>query len=188
MRCPKCCQVLTLVESDGVRYRQCTGCFGCCVGEVGLKRLTRLEALKTKNAQPAPMSSPQAALSTQTGEASLADLAVLVSESNTRKDLRCPSCEAVMRKSKVHPMVPVQIDMCPKCKSAWLDAGEMKLIQKLYSELQNSDDPQIVALREKIGRVGLQWEERRRETNESRQQIDTISGDIESLFRIWVGR
>ena len=169
MRCPKCFEILVRIDQGGVPLRQCGGCFGAWLGEVPFKRLTR------------PQVDPADA-SAEAPQASLVDLAALVGESNSRKDVRCPECGVVMRKGRVHPMIPVEIDQCPKCRGVWLDAGELALIQRLYYEMRTSDDPKIVALREKVAMVNASWDERRAGAAELPQGLGQFSL-LESFVR-----
>lgn len=46
--------------------------------------------------------------------------------------LRCPIDGSVL---EVVDFVGVQMDSCPYCDSAWLDAGELKALHKLESDL-----------------------------------------------------
>lgn len=144
MRCPRCFVILTRTDHAGVPLRQCPHCFGVWLGEVASARLTRLE---------------DAAAAKDT--AALADLAALVTEANTSDVVRCPECELPMAKQKFHMLIPVQIDRCPKCRGVWFDAGELRLVRTLYRELQQSTDPRIMALREKIALTRQQWDARR---------------------------
>jgi Zn-finger nucleic acid-binding protein len=188
MRCPKCREILVNVERDGVRLRQCGGCYGCFLGEIALKRLTRLDFIREQKAQ----TDGQPAAARQDGP-TLAELAELVAESATVEDLRCPSCAVVMRKNRVHPMIPVEVDTCPKCQSTWLDAGEMALISKLYYEMQTSDDPKIIQLREKIAGLNLQIvsEQMQQKENAERMQRAArtaygptgLAGELSALIR-----
>lgn len=42
------------------------------------------------------------------------------------KALECPGCRAAMDTFRVPGPQPVTIDVCPKCRGTWLDAGELE--------------------------------------------------------------
>jgi uncharacterized protein len=42
------------------------------------------------------------------------------------RELSCPNCGTMLRETTHHH---VKIDVCPKCKGAWLDAGELEMIE-----------------------------------------------------------
>ena len=56
-----------------------------------------------------------------------------------------------MTVDRLNPLVPVPIQICRKCNGAWLDVGKRPLLQRLYYELTNSQDPEVIALRDKFG-------------------------------------
>ncbi len=58
-----------------------------------------------------------------------------------------------MTKERFHPMIPVQIDRCPKCDYVWLDAGEQDLLLRLYRALMTDDDPAVAEKRAKLARL-----------------------------------
>ena len=144
-RCPICTTALTRVDEDGIRSQTCGGCFGTWIGKIALTRLTRLPLPEALANQP------------------LEELAALVTESNTKRLVRCPECMINMTKDRFHPLIPVNLDRCSKCQGFWLDAGELSLLRRLCAELHKSDDPRIVRLREKIAQTNLEWNQRREE-------------------------
>jgi Zn-finger nucleic acid-binding protein len=146
-RCPKCNTLTSRAQEEGINLHHCGGCQGNWVGHVQLTRLVRTPVSGEAGTQP------------------LAELAALVSESNVNATLRCPECQIPMGKDRFHPMVPLTLDSCPKCRARWLDAGELNLLRRLYYEMINSNDPEIVEIREKLAQVNLGWE-LRREYNE----------------------
>lgn len=148
-RCPSCRTPMTRVETDGLQKCTCSNCFGTWINTSALLRYTRREAQEAAE-------NPGESDST-----SLADLAAVVVESNTTAELRCPDCQRPMEKEKWHPMIPVEVDKCQRCRGVWLDVGELPLLRRLFEELQNSEDPEVVRLREKIARVHVQVEQRR---------------------------
>lgn len=168
MKCLKCKEELILVNTDRVRYRECPGCFGRLVDDLALKKLVRA-ALTGKQVD-------GEALAIQDDD--IVELAALVTESDSRGEVRCPRCMAPMSKERVHQLVPVNVDRCAKCQMTWLDAGELKMLQRLYYEMQTSDDPKVVRIREKIGMINLD------RVNDKNGMDDAISssewGDIAS--------
>lgn len=142
-RCPKCATPLTRVQEEGINHHTCGGCFGTWIERVRLIRLVRLAL------PPAAASQP------------LEELAALVAESDTKQMLRCPECATPMRRDRYHPLIPVNLDQCPKCQGYWLDAGELTLLRRLYTEMQQSSDPRIASLREKVAQIGLDAEMQR---------------------------
>jgi Zn-finger nucleic acid-binding protein len=141
MKCRKCNEVMVLIQADGVRYRECPGCFGRLIGNLDLKKVLR--ATTTAGESEAQQSD------------AIVDLAALVTESDTKQEIRCPRCLEPMGKGRLHQLVPVVVDTCKKCQMTWLDAGELKLIQRLFIEMQNSDDPKVMAMREKLAQIGM---------------------------------
>jgi Zn-finger nucleic acid-binding protein len=151
-RCPSCNTLTTRVQEDGVNLQHCDGCHGNWVGHVQLSRLVRMPVTGDAGKQP------------------LAELAALVSESNSKKVLRCPECRVEMGKSRFHSMVPLTLDNCPKCRGHWLDAGELNLLRRLYYEMLNSTDPELIEMREKLAQANLDWEMRREQTQNMADQ------------------
>ena len=194
MRCPKCLEMLTIVDRNGIRARECPSCFGSFLAEIALKRMTRLQVTQQAPASQNDPASPAITDASNSGP-SIAELAELVAESNSKERLRCPECTVEMTKNRVHPLIPVEIDTCPKCKSSWPDAGELALIQKLYFALQNSDDPKIVRLREKIAGINLDMANQRMQLaddveraqrmaqNSVRFDPTDVASDVAALFR-----
>jgi Zn-finger nucleic acid-binding protein len=158
---------MTRIENEGLHYCSCSSCFGVWIDEIALKRQLALDR----------RDQPQSPASPDQPEASLADLAAVVAESDSRQPLRCPACSKPMVKDRYHPMIPVNIDRCRLCHSIWLDAGEFNLLRRLYRELAASDDPKIVALREKIASVDAQWQGRPTATDNAAQALNEI-GDV----------
>jgi len=107
-----------------------------------------------------PESEAQAVNADQSEQSPLADLAAIVAESDSKKPLRCPECEKMMRKDRYQQMIPVMVDRCKQCDRIWLDTGELHLLRRLYFELATSSDPQIVSLREKVAMVSMDWHTR----------------------------
>jgi hypothetical protein len=85
-------------------------------------------------------------------------------------------------------MIPVTIDRCRHCNQIWLDTGEYNLVRRLYVEMMTSDDPQIVRLREKVGRVGAAWDARTTATEEAARAVgagpDLTDLTISTIFNI----
>jgi Zn-finger nucleic acid-binding protein len=131
---------MTRVEESGLRWMTCPKCFGNWFGRTALMRRIR-EPMDTSEGAP-----------------TIAELAEIVSSSQSAKDRRCPQCEKPMAKDRFHMMIPVTIDRCKACNCVWLDVGEMMLIHRLHHELVTSDDPEIVRRRDRIGQVMAQAE------------------------------
>jgi len=169
-RCPGCNTLMTRTEEHTVRILTCSNCFGNWIAYPALLRLIR------------PVAAPaEAGAEDASAEPTLQELAAIVVESNTTKRLRCPECHVELRKDRMHPMVPVEIDRCPRCQYVWLDVGELPLLKRLYQELQSSTDPRVMQLREKIAGVAAQWEGRTRLADQVAGALDT-SPDSISLF------
>ena len=144
-RCPSCFVLMTRCEEslpdNGImRSVVCPSCYGTWLPHSALARRASMD-VKGGNG-PANNAGPNAA--------TMQDLAAVVSASDTKEPLRCPACEKVMQKTRFHPLIPVTIDRCKVCGGTWLDAGEMPMIRRLYVELINSQDPKIVAMRDKL--------------------------------------
>jgi Zn-finger nucleic acid-binding protein len=143
-RCPSCFTPLTRVEEDNIRSAVCGNCFGTWINAVALLQRTRLDAAAAQlpqpvNASPATTAPP---FPPETpAAASLEDLAQVVHVSNKHPVLRCAQCEKPMTKQRVHPLIPIEVDRCRACNYFWLDAGELPLLRRLYTEMIISTDP-----------------------------------------------
>jgi len=133
-RCPSCNKLMTHSTQENVRLNTCPGCFGIWIDKLALNRLARTPP------PPAPDGTP---------ELPLEELAAVVVESNTKERLHCPLCPGELVKQRYHALIPVEVDLCPRCGGVWLDVGELPLIRRLFAEFQTSTDPQVVALRDK---------------------------------------
>jgi Zn-finger nucleic acid-binding protein len=49
----------------------------------------------------------------------------------TQPAMKCPRCGADLQETQYHHAV---VDVCPKCKGMWLDAGEVDIIGKSLQE------------------------------------------------------
>ncbi|WP_370584058.1 zf-TFIIB domain-containing protein [Motiliproteus sp. SC1-56] len=49
--------------------------------------------------------------------------------------ISCPSCDSTMREFSYRS---VEIDICPTCKSVWLDPGEEKILEKRRQKKEES--------------------------------------------------
>jgi Zn-finger nucleic acid-binding protein len=133
----------------------CQTCFGTWIPHVALMRRANLDAARAAAhlGEPAPDHAPASAPSAPAADAavaaSLTDLAAVVAETDTKKELRCPSCNKILQKDRFHALIPVTIDRCKPCGCSWLDAGEMPMIRRLYAEVMSSTDPKVVTLRQK---------------------------------------
>lgn len=159
-RCPACFVPMTRVEEEvaGAKLRShvCPQCYGVWIPHVALQRRANIDAARAHahlgEAAPdhAPPGTPPAPSGYAAIAASMEDLAAVVAETDSKKELRCPSCCKVLQKDRFHALIPVMIDRCKPCGCSWLDAGEMPMIRRLYAELMASDDPKVVRLREKM--------------------------------------
>ncbi len=150
-RCPCCNKLMTRVIQENVRMSTCPECFGTWIDRVALMHLTRT---------PVPLAADGSS------DPSLQELAAIVVESNTTERLHCPVCPVDLVKERYHPLIPVDINRCPRCAGVWLDVGELPLLRRLFTELLTSMDPEVVALRDKVGTTGLATEQMRERTRE----------------------
>ncbi|HVX86982.1 MAG TPA: hypothetical protein VH253_19515 [Phycisphaerae bacterium] len=158
-RCPACFVPMTRVEEQiggaMLKSHVCQTCFGTWVPHVALMRRANLDAARAAAhlGEPAPDHAPAGSTPAPAGDAAVAatltDLAAVVAETDTKKELRCPSCNKILVKDRFHALIPVTIDRCKPCGCSWLDAGEMPMIRRLYAELMSSTDPKVVTLRQK---------------------------------------
>lgn len=178
-RCPVCRSPMTRVEERSFRQFTCSNCFGVLIADSAMTRMVRLDAQQLAAGTPDPV----------LAEANLSDLATLVSESDTKEQLRCPDCGKLMVREKFHAMIPVMVDRCKPCDDLFLNPGEMNLLRKLYAELMTTDDPEIVRRREKLATAMAQWEGRRTMVDDLRERTEQaeVMMDVGSLVR-WVGR
>jgi Zn-finger nucleic acid-binding protein len=142
------------VSGAVLRSHSCPQCYGVWIPHVALLRRANIDAARAHAhlgepaADHAEAGTPTAP-AVEAPTASLEDLAAVVAETNSKKELRCPSCNKMLQKDRFHPLIPVMIDRCKPCGCSWLDAGEMPMIRRLYAELMSSDDPKVVELRQK---------------------------------------
>ena len=137
-RCPNCFTPMVRVEEDDIKSLSCPYCFGTWVANIALLSRIRTDAAASTAAD------------TAASPADLAELAEMVTASDSRTPLRCPQCEKPMVKDRYHPLIPVRIDRCKPCGHVWLDTGELSMIRVLYVELTTSVDPEIVRRRDKL--------------------------------------
>jgi uncharacterized protein len=140
MLCPLCRVQTAPLDEQGIMAAQCPQCQGIWISQIALNRLTRREA-----DQPAPVLTARGP--------SLPELAERVTQTDSTGQIDCPYCAVTMIKERFHPMIPVQIDRCPKCDYIWLDAGEQDLLLRLYRQLMTDDDPAIADKRAKLARI-----------------------------------
>jgi len=176
-RCPSCFTPLTRVEQDDIKSAICGNCFGTWINSAALTRRARLDTQNASQTDDAPAAANQPSPSPTDPDSpqppSLIDLAEVVQTSNSTQMLRCAQCEKPMEKDRFHPMIPVQVDRCRPCGYLWLDAGEMALLRRLYSELMTSTDPEIVRRRDRVGATAAEWQGRQL----SQQQAQSTSYD-----------
>jgi len=161
-RCPSCNKLMTHSTQENVRLNTCPGCFGIWIEKIALNRLARTPAPPPADGSP---------------EQSLQELAEIVVESNTKGRLHCPVCPVDLVKDRYHPLIPVEVDRCPKCAAVWLDVGELPLLRRLFAELQSSTDPQVMALRDKVANTALAMEQMHQRTRDL-QDINTGTGPL----------
>ena len=115
MNCPKCKTPTALVETELVeanivaRPSQCPTCKGRLFHTGDLKRIEDTVVLK-------PFEPPASIPTSRT----------------QHKTMRCPRCpdRPIMRKVSNQRHEEVITDVCPKCESVWLDAGELERIRE----------------------------------------------------------
>lgn len=108
-KCPICNIEVVIIEYEGFKIMQCRKCNG------HILPLSRLECIKHIN------NIQQEQLKTE--------IAAGLKKDSTGK-VRCPKCMMPMQKEKLKiPVLEVFIDICKKCELAWLDSGELALVQ-----------------------------------------------------------
>ena len=153
-RCPSCFVIMTDVMEGNFHVKTCSSCFGEWVSRPALMHLVRTPppiAAEPAAATDAPSGESPGATPTEVAPPDLRALAALAVESDTKKPMQCPDCHVQMNIDRLNPLIPVPIQICKKCSGAWLDVGKRPLLQRLYYELTNSQDPKIIALRDKLG-------------------------------------
>ncbi|MFH0953919.1 MAG: zf-TFIIB domain-containing protein [Verrucomicrobiota bacterium] len=111
-RCPSCGAGLGREDYEGVEVFRCPDCRG-----VLLPRY-RLDLIRHRRHR-----SPE----------DLKAQAVAEFRSDTKREVRCPRCGALMAKRPfASRYMPLSIDVCRACDYVWLDAGELELLQLLY--------------------------------------------------------
>ncbi len=153
-RCPSCFVIMTDVMEGNFHVKTCSSCFGEWVSRPALMHLVRTpppiatEPAASSDGSPGSTAAPPP---TDGAPPDLRSLAALAVESDTKKPMQCPDCHIQMTIDRLNPLIPVPIQICKKCSGAWLDVGKRPLLQRLYYELTNSQDPKIIALRDKLG-------------------------------------
>jgi Zn-finger nucleic acid-binding protein len=179
-------RVEEVVGGATLRSHVCQQCFGVWIPHVALLRRANIDAARAHahlgeaapdHAEPGtpPAPSGDAAIA-----ASIEDLAAVVAETDSKKELRCPSCGKMLQKDRFHPLIPVTIDRCKPCGCSWLDAGEMPMIRRLYAELMASDDPKVMRLRERVS--GLRGFERSAKLPPDPSSATAFPDTLEMLF------
>lgn len=131
-RCPVCVTPLTRTNLPIPRF-DCSSCLG-----TWMRQMAMLKWIRQPGSPPG----------------SVADMAALVAETDKSKKIRCPECNVDMIYERYQPLVPLNIDRCPKCQGIWMDGGKANLLWALYHELTTSDDPEVVKRREAMARLG----------------------------------
>jgi Zn-finger nucleic acid-binding protein len=108
-KCP-CCRVeVKIIPYEGFKIMQCPECKG------HILPLSRLECIKH--------------IKGLTQEKLKAEASAGLKNDSTGK-VPCPKCMLPMKKEKLKiPVLTVFIDTCKTCELAWLDAGELALVQ-----------------------------------------------------------
>jgi Zn-finger nucleic acid-binding protein len=122
-QCPTCEIELAPVSYEGFRIFHCPKCGG------HLLSLDRLESIKR-----APKRSQE-----QLKEEARAEFA-----GDDDAARRCPRCHRPMEREPADiPGVRVYLDRCPSCRLAWLDSGELAVLQLAYEatrEFRSAED------------------------------------------------
>src|SRR4051794_3706959 len=96
--CPVCKIPTTPKDQGGIMEASCPQCHGIWVTRVAFRRIMAHELSNSFCA-----------------DESVADLKAVVAEPATTNTLYCPDCHAALVKDRIHPLIPVQVDSCPKC-------------------------------------------------------------------------
>jgi len=136
LRCPICKTPTVAKAQSGIMETRCPRCYGIWVSQTALRGIIHREL---ENATDSDVSVPQ--------------LSEIVARADSTQVLYCPECHIALSKERVHPLVPVQVDHCPKCNYIWFDAAEQLLMLRLYREMINSDDPYLAEERRKLDRL-----------------------------------
>lgn len=133
MLCPLCKIPTMPKDESGLMETSCPQCHGIWVTRLALRGIMAHELSNSLYA-----------------DESVADLTVAVAQSDTTKTLYCPDCHVALVKDRIHPLIPVQVDACPKCDYVWFDPSEQMLFLRHYRELMKTDDPQLADQRDKL--------------------------------------
>lgn len=100
--CPLDQQALRAIPHGAATYHACPACHGLWLERLFLNNLVERRWIATKHNPPAPQDPVERAA-----------------------PLSCPACRKTMLHRKNGR---VQIDLCPGCRSIWLDGGEIDLL------------------------------------------------------------
>lgn len=107
-KCPACKSVnLSSKSVDGAQFQYCKRCQGVLFTKEYLGNLVE-DAIKN----------------------------LAVPKKSTEGTRTCAHCPDMQMNSFYYPQTYVTIDMCSRCRSIWLDAGELKEIQLVRSKLK----------------------------------------------------
>lgn len=119
-KCPRCRVRLKRVMYEGLAVHQCPQCNGFLLP--GWK----LEGIK-KNP------------SKSVGE--LREEAEREFKGDSTERLKCPQCFLLMRKQVIPiPVLEIHVDACERCGLAWLDGGELAILQLAYEASEKCHD------------------------------------------------
>ena len=109
-KCPSC-KTVPLAEKtvDGATFHYCRRCQGVLFGK---KYLNNLVDESVENLQ--------------------------VPKKAKSGDRKCPHCPDLSLRQFYYPQTYVTVDMCQRCRSIWLDAGELKEIELVRNKLKES--------------------------------------------------
>ncbi len=111
-KCPVCDLELSAVEYEGYIVRRCASCNG------HLMRLNKMKSIER--------------VDHKTQEQLKSEASAEFSKNCTQR-LRCPRCHLPMHKQAINlPVIDLQYDICTGCSLAWLDGGELALVQLAY--------------------------------------------------------
>lgn len=122
MKCPRCQTELQTRPTDGIEIDECSSCQGIWFDNDELRRVKD----QTDN------------------DLNWMDFELWKHEDRFRiaaKPIDCPKCKVAMVAID-YDETGVEIDFCPECRGAWLDAGEFeKIIDSLSEELLGKEVP-----------------------------------------------
>lgn len=117
MKCPRCSNVLTAIDYEGLEIETCSNCGGEWLDGDELGKVVRIRETRFDAGEQRAIAEAEPVHGIPTHEAG--------------HDLNCPRDDAAMQPVNYGGSTGIIVDRCPTCKGMWVDAGELEKVQML---------------------------------------------------------